>query len=310
MMVWVLVLADALAADANLASCCTAVGAAACPDQLTVVGPASSQAPAQQGVSVTGAWTLTCSTGATWDGLAATTVSKTYATGTVLTPMLPAAAACFEVSCALPTGACLHNDGKRTWVAGCGDAHDLSDAQWRAPTRPGRPAAVVAGRVLGATIQPGQPGDGQAGGTVPAPAPTAAVDSTVPSAPPDRCNTSPTLREPSNQQVDAGNEAVVQGKLAEAADRYRAAISINPCNAFGWAALGEVLKNAGHPTQAAAALGAATRLMPTNFHAWMVLGSVREQQRDVAGAVQAYQRALVAKPGHPPAAEALARLGM
>ncbi len=294
----------ASAADTPLATCCEAMGATTCPSTLTAVGPVSSQTPGAEGTVVSGLWTLRCDAGATWDGAATTTVSKAYPSGTVLTPMLPAAAACFEVTCSLPTGACLHGDGKRTWVAGC-DGKDLSDAQWRAPTRPGRAAVVVGGRVLGATLQPGAPA---AAAPVPAPAPTTAVDAKLPPLPPERCNTSPTLREPSNQQVDAGNEAVVAGNLAEAADRYRAAISINPCNAFAWAALGEVLANTAHPAEAGSALAAATRLMPTHFHAWTVLGKVRESQGDVAGAVQAYQQALAAKPGHPPAAEALARL--
>jgi hypothetical protein len=304
MLVW---LASAFAADPSLTSCCAATGATACPDVLTAVGPVSSQAagPQGQGTTITGLWTLTCSSGAAWDGAAAATVSKSYPSGTVLTPLLPSAAACFETTCTLPTGACVHSDGKRTWVAGC-DGKDLSDAAWRAAPRPGHPAVVVAGRVLGATIQPG----GGAAAVVPAPAPAVALDAKVPAAPPDRCNTAPALREPSNQQVDAGNEAVVKGNAAEAADRYRAAISINQCNAFAWTALGEVFANAARPAEASSALTAATRLMPTNFHAWTVLAKVREQQGDVPGAVQAYQRALAARPGHAPAVEGLARLGM
>jgi hypothetical protein len=304
---WAVLCGGAWAADTPLATCCSAVGATTCPDTITAVGPASTQTPGPEGTAITGLWTLSCAAGASWDGLAGTTVSKTYPTGTVLTPMLPGAAACFEVTCSLPTGACVHGDGKRTWIAGC-DGRDLPDAGWRTPPRPGHPAVVMQGRVLGATIQPGQPA-GAAPAPVPA-APVAAVDPKLPALPPDRCNTSPTLREPSNQQVDAGNEAVVQGNLAEAADRYRAAISINPCNAFAWAALGEVVFNGGKPSEAAVALSTATRLMPTHFHAWTVLGKVRESLADVPGAVQAYQRALAAKPNHPPAAEALARLGM
>lgn len=304
-----LALGAARAADGALGSCCAAIGATACPDALSAVGPASSQVATAdgKGTTITGLWTLSCAAGASWDGLAATTVSKPYPTGSVLTPLLPSAAACFETTCTLPTGACIHSDGKRIWVAGC-DGRDLPDVGWRTPPRQGHPAVVVAGRVLGATIQPG----GAAGPPAPGPAPTtgARVDPKVPAAPPERCNTSPALREPSNQQVDAGNEAVVQGNLPEAADRYRAAISINPCNAFAWAALGEVLSNAAHPAEAGQALVAATRLMPTNFHAWTVLGKVREQQNDVPGAIAAYQRALAAKPDHAPAAEALRRLGL
>jgi Flp pilus assembly protein TadD len=135
------------------------------------------------------------------------------------------------------------------------------------------------------------------------------VSAVVPPPPPDPCVPNPALRDPSNAQVDAGNTAEVAGDLGQALDRYRAAISINQCNAFAWTALGDGLLKVGNAESARAALVTATRLMPTHFHAWTSLGEADEKLGDFDGARRAYRQALAARPGHPPAVAGLSRVG-
>ncbi|MEQ1502580.1 MAG: tetratricopeptide repeat protein, partial [Myxococcota bacterium] len=130
----------------------------------------------------------------------------------------------------------------------------------------------------------------------------------VPPAPPIPCAVPGGLRDPSNAQVDAGNDEMVAGRLAVALDRYRAAITLNQCNATAWTALGDGLLQTGNAAAARAALEAATRLSPTHFHAWTSLGAALERTGDRSGAAAAYQRALQGQPGYPPATAGLARV--
>jgi cytochrome c-type biogenesis protein CcmH/NrfG len=90
-------------------------------------------------------------------------------------------------------------------------------------------------------------------------------------------------------------------------DKYRAAIAINPCNAFAWADLGDALLSSEDPRSAVSALDAATRLMPTHHQAWTNLGRARERTGDLAAAHAAYTRALDLKPDSPYAAEGKTR---
>lgn len=305
-MVVAILAAEALAGP-GLASCCQATNAGACPDTMVVVGPETRQVVSPQGTVVTGLWTFRCEAGATWDPSASQTTTRPYPPATVLTPMMPAAAACFDASCRLPADTCVRYDGKRVYAASCVDGSDATEAMLRSPPRAPRGAVVLGGRIVGG----GSPPAPQVASAAPIPTPAPAVqrvDASVPPAPPDPCIPSAALRAPSNEQVDSGNEAIVQGDFATALDRYRAAITINKCNAFAWAALGDALLQSGHPTEAKQALGFATKLMDSNHHAWTLLGQALERTGESATAAAAYRRALELKPGHPPANEGLARV--
>ena len=297
------------AAGPALAACCQAVGGGACPDTLKVTGSASSQVVSPQGTLVTGLWTLQCDAGASWMAADSQTTANPFPPSTVLTPLMPAAGACFDASCRLPEGTCVRFDGKRLFLASCAGGAPATDLQLQNPPRVPRGAVVVGGRVLGSSPVPGGAGVAAAR-PVPSPAnaSTGPVDASLPPQPPEPCKFSAALREPSNEQVDAGNDAIVGGDFATALDRYRAAITINKCNAFAWAALGDALLQSGNPTPARGALEVATRLMPTNHHAWATLGQAAERAGDRAGAATAFRKALEARPGYAPAAEGLARV--
>jgi tetratricopeptide (TPR) repeat protein len=110
-------------------------------------------------------------------------------------------------------------------------------------------------------------------------------------------------------QVDEGNDAAIQGDFDTALNKYRAAITINVCNAFAWADMGEVFLSISDPTRARTALTAASRLMPTHYQAWTNLGRAEEQLGRRAEAASAFSRALQANPGYAPADEGLQRTG-
>jgi Flp pilus assembly protein TadD len=154
---------------------------------------------------------------------------------------------------------------------------------------------VVGARVLGAPEEAASE------------AQTETVDPTLPPAPEIPCR-STSLRVASNGQVDAGNEALVSGSLAKALDHYRAALTMDRCNAVAWTALGDGLISAGHPHEARTALDLATQLMPTHAHAWTRLGDASELDGDPQAAAFAYQNALAHNPGYVPAAQGLDRV--
>ncbi len=315
MLGWSLLVALASAepvAPPALKACCDAAGASQCPDRLLAIGPGTDQRVSPDGATATGLWALACATGATFEPQTEVTTTHPFPPASVLTPVLPSAMACFQASCRLPEATCLRFDGNRVKLARCDDGSDVGEAMWHGPPRaPGR-AVVIGGRVLNgdghsassaptrSTVRPAQ--------ASPPVAPAQPLDARVPRAAPDPCRATGSLRAPSNQQVDEGNEAMVAGQTGHALDKYRAAITINKCNAFAWAALGDALLLGGHAAPATESLMVATRLMPSNLHAWITLGRALEQIGDRSRAAEAYRAALDQKPGHAPAAQGLSRV--
>lgn len=133
------------------------------------------------------------------------------------------------------------------------------------------------------------------------------VDYSLPNPPPDPCVVKPHLRQPSIDQVELGDEAVIANNLAVAMGHYRAALTINPCNPFAWAQLGSTMLEADATAPAGTALEYATRLMPKHFRAWTELGKVRERQGEWTKAIEAYQEALTHRPGYVAAEAGLRR---
>jgi hypothetical protein len=136
---------------------------------------------------------------------------------------------------------------------------------------------------------------------------TARLDLTVPDLPPSPCVPNPAMRRAGLTQVDQGDEARIDGDLPRAAGHYRMGVTLDACNAYAWAGLGQVLLNAKSPRTAVAALETATRLMPSHFRAWTQLGQMREELGLVHDAIAAYQEALVVRDGYPPAVDGLYR---
>jgi hypothetical protein len=293
----VLLLAPPATADAPaLDACCQAAGVTDCPETIFALGQESMQISSPGGASVSGAWALSCVSGPAWDGAFHGTSSQSATTGTVLGALSPEAAACFDASCRLPEGTCLKSSGSSVHLGSCNGAPLRGDAAFVAPLREARGAVVIGSHVVG--------GEEPA---VAAPKP-AVVDPTVPDAPTLPCRPATSLRLAANEQVDAGNEAVVDDDLAEALDHYRAALTMDACNALAWAALGDALLSAGYPKEARTALDLATQLMPTHAHAWTRLGEAFEADGDRQAALTAYQKALAEDPGNGPATQGLLRL--
>jgi hypothetical protein len=167
------------------------------------------------------------------------------------------------------------------------------------------PAVVAPAIVAPATVAPAAPPPPPA-----APQPTRALtsgDLVLPRLPPDPCVPNPALRQPSVQQVDAGDEASLAGDVSGALGHYRAAITVDSCNPFAWAALGHTLLTAGSPRTAVLALETATRIMPTHHRAWTELGLAREAQQLIPQAIAAYREALAIQDSYVPAREGLQR---
>jgi tetratricopeptide (TPR) repeat protein len=192
----------------------------------------------------------------------------------------------------------------------------LSEVEMLTAGRPpvqGGQVVVIGGRTLVAQAVDGQSQAAEAPvhrASVPAPShERATVDIEIPGPPPDPCNTSPVVRAEARRHVDMGDGANVAGDAQRAVNEYRAAIAMDPCNSYGWASLGDVSLQEGRPDLAIRALRVATQLQPGHYGALTNLGLAYESIKQPTLAAEAYQKALVARPDHGPAAEGLERLG-
>ncbi|MCB9792431.1 MAG: tetratricopeptide repeat protein [Alphaproteobacteria bacterium] len=160
-----------------------------------------------------------------------------------------------------------------------------------------------------------QPQQGYAQPQQPYTAPPAAapakpkLDLSPPPAPGESCSTPASLIAESRRHVDLGNEAEIAQDAQTAADEYRAAITMDACNAFAWASLGSLALREGQPDEAVKALRVALRLRPEHYGAATDLGTAYERLGQTDRAVEAYRAALAAKPEHAPAKQGLSRLG-
>lgn len=302
--------AAAAAGTPGYQACCAAASATACPIELSVSGPGGTLAAEGAATKLTGVWTLACEGGARFDPAASQLTAAPPPEGGVLSPIAQAAAACFDAACKLPAALCVVHEGDRARVIAC-DRSVASLALWQtAPVDDTRAAVVDKHVITVRDVAASTPRPVAAVAPPVAQAPSVAstpVDLTVPDAPPDPCR--PTAqRLESQDQVGDGNSAALKGDFGYALQRYRAAITLNACNAFAWADMGEAflaLKDAG---RARSALLVATRLMPSHYTAWANLGKTHEILGDLLAAASAYERALEAKPGFAPAADGLARV--
>ena len=283
--------ADAPALDA----CCLAAGLTDCPETVFALGDDSTQISGPTGTKVSGAWALSCTTGPAWDDAFHGTSAQSVTTGSVLGGLSAGAAACFDASCRLPEGTCMRASGPTVMLSRCNGAPLAGDVAFEAPLREARGAVVIGSRVVGS-------------GDAPPAAPVVEADPTLPDPPAMPCKAATSLRLAANDQIDAGNEAVVANDLPTALDRYRAALTMDRCNAQAWAALGDALLSAGYPAEARTALDLATQLMPTHAHAWTRLGEASEAEGDRQAAQTAYRKALVESPGYAPAEQGLHRV--
>jgi tetratricopeptide (TPR) repeat protein len=97
------------------------------------------------------------------------------------------------------------------------------------------------------------------------------------------------------------------GRLAEAADAYRAAADHASDSGEAMLKLGLCLRRMSDTERAAVALERAVALAPDNSDAWFAAGLVRQDQREFGSAADAYRRALELQPD---LAEAAVNLGI
>lgn len=306
--------ATALAGTPGYQACCSAAGAVACPTELSVAGPGGAFAVEGAATRLTGVWTLACDGGARFDPAASQLTAARPPEGGVISPIAQSAAACFDAACGLPAALCVRHEGDRARVTAC-DGTPATLALWQSLPVEDTRAAVVDKRVLTvrdvtattprpaiAALPPVTPAT-----SVAAAAPLTAPDLTVPDAPPDPCRPS-AERLASQAQVGDGNSAAMKGDYGYALQRYRAAITLNTCNAFAWADMGEAFLALHDAGKARTTLLIATRLMPSHYTAWANLGKSNEILGDLLAAADAYGKALETKPDFGPAIEGLARV--
>jgi predicted Zn-dependent protease len=103
-------------------------------------------------------------------------------------------------------------------------------------------------------------------------------------------------RQESLAQLDLGDEARVAGLADEAWGHYRAALSLDPCNAFVWMQLGDMLFERERYDDAERALRKSLRLRPQSPRGWLLLGRTYEGLASWNEAKAAYQEALMVDP--------------
>ena len=111
------------------------------------------------------------------------------------------------------------------------------------------------------------------------------------------------------EQADLGDEAMILSDAQNALGHWRAAVTINVCNAPAWANIGSTLVDHGRPDAGEQALAAATRLSPKSARSWSELGRAEEALGAWERAVDAYQQALLLQPDLRSAVDGLRRAG-
>lgn len=141
--------------------------------------------------------------------------------------------------------------------------------------------------------------------------PFAAFAASLPADPPATCKPpGELLRAEARKRVDSGDEKRVVNDAPGALQEYRAALSMDICNAYAWLGIGDVATTNARPDLAVRALSNATRILPGHYGAWTQLGSAYEALKQVKLAAEAYTKALELRPGLPEALEGWRRTAM
>ncbi|NOY27677.1 MAG: hypothetical protein GXP62_17570 [Oligoflexia bacterium] len=133
------------------------------------------------------------------------------------------------------------------------------------------------------------------------------MDYDLPAPPGSRCQTSDAVAAEATRHLDIGDDARLRDDNQQAADEYRAAVTLDRCNAIAWAALGQLALASDHVVKAVQALDIAVALRPDHYGALTSLGLALEASGRCDQAIDAFQRALAVRPGHPAAEDGLAR---
>lgn len=313
----------ALAGVDDYQACAERVGGGPGPTDLQAVGPGSQIEVIGGAHSLVGVWTIACAGTVSYAPDARTAIPGPLEMGTVITGMNASTTACFDAACRLPPNLCIRHEGDRVRVVHCIGGAPPAINHWQARPTEDTAAVVLGDRVIKAEripipTDPGLPAVLHPPTGSPAVSPTpqdvgdtfdkSSLDLSLPAEPPNPCIPNVAMRKPSAEQVDAGNAAAATRDWPMAVGKYRAAITIDECNAFAWADLGEALIGLGEPGRARTALQTATRLMPKHYRAWTNLGAVEERLGRKPQAAEAYRQALAARSGYPPAEQGLLRV--
>jgi len=156
-----------------------------------------------------------------------------------------------------------------------------------APTTPAAPTTTTAP----STFTPQQSTD-----------PMATLAASLPTDPPETCKaTSDALRGEARKRVDSGDDRRMRKDAMGALQEYRAALTMDVCNAYAWNGIGDIANDAARPDLAVRALRNTTRLLPGHYGAWTMLGKNYEALRQMPLAAEAYTKALELRPGLPEA---------
>lgn len=299
--------------------CCKDAGLFTCPTTLRVYGPGSTVNKEVGGVRVSGFWRLDCEQGARFEEGGTVVVASSPSEGEILLVGSPLSTVeCFRDWCSLPQGACIQGrPGGSMALLRCVDGQPLTEDQLlRLGTPPTPPVERATPSPSPQANEPihsvvVEPAEGSAYGPhLPAEGPIPLVlGFDLPPAPAARCVTVPVLVAESTRLVDQGDQARLNDQHRQAADSYRAAVTVDRCNAIAWTALGQLALAADDLGVATTALEYATQLRPTHYGAQTSLGLAYEARGDVTRARLAWQRALEERPGHPAAEDGLRRVG-
>jgi len=306
--------------------CCKAEGLVGCPTRVRVFGDGSELVREAGAWRVSGIWWLDCDRGARFDEGSTVMIDHMPLDGQVLRLAYPPATVrCFRNACTLPAGACVRDngDGSTFVLERCSDGRPLTGAEMLirgTPPKTGTTVVRVAGRTLFTTQVEGSgantgPSSAVVGSRSSATAPRTSsrtnsggsIKFNLPDPPHGECDVSDLLQAESRRHVDMGDTARVRGDKSGAANEYRAAITMDPCNAYAWSSIGGLALRAEQAAVATRALRVAVRLMPEHYGAITMLGEAYEKLGRSALAAEAYQKALSIRPTHTPAQEGLSR---
>ncbi|MDP2306842.1 MAG: hypothetical protein Q8P18_12535 [Pseudomonadota bacterium] len=141
-----------------------------------------------------------------------------------------------------------------------------------------------------------------AAASMPSSDPMAALAASLPADPPTACKApAEALRGEARKRVDAGDDRRIKRDALGALQEYRAALTMDACNAYAWNGIGDIANEAARPDLAVRALRNTTRLLPGHYGAWTMLGRNYEALRQSSLAAEAYSKALELRPGLPEA---------
>lgn len=140
--------------------------------------------------------------------------------------------------------------------------------------------------------------------------PVASLIAGLPPDPSPSCSpASDAVRIEARQLVLYGDDLRLAGDNNGALARFRAALTVDRCNPYGWMGLGQAASALSRPDLAIRALRNTVSLMPKHYGAWTELGKAYEAIGQSTLARTAYEQALALNPAYPEAVAGAARMG-